>query len=87
VPFFASRSRSNSRTGWTVGGGIEYALTNNWSIRAEYRFSDFGTINRGAVFPEGGFFNGHRRLEENQVQAGISYKFETYVPPPVVAKY
>jgi hypothetical protein len=39
------------------------------------------------VFPEGGFFNGHRRLEENQVQAGISYKFETYVPPPVVAKY
>jgi outer membrane immunogenic protein len=88
VPFFASRSRSNSRTGWTVGGGIEYALTNNWSIRAEYRFSDFGTINRGAVFPEGGFFNGHRRLEENQVQARFTYKFDLLPPPPpVVAKY
>jgi outer membrane immunogenic protein len=87
VPFFASRSRSNSRTGWTVGGGIEYALSNNWSIGAEYRFSDFGTINRGTVFPEGGFFNGHRRLEENQVQARFTYKFETYTPPPIVAKY
>jgi outer membrane immunogenic protein len=87
MPFFASASRSNSRTGWTVGGGIAYAVTNNWSIRAEYRYTDFGTISRSAVFPGGGFFNGHRRFAENQVQAGISYKFETYVPPPIVSKY
>ena len=46
-PFFASASRSNTRVGWTVGGGIEYAITNNWSIRAEYRYSDFGTIRNG----------------------------------------
>jgi outer membrane immunogenic protein len=87
VAVFGSTSRSNSRTGWTVGGGIEYALTNNWSIGAEYRFTDFGSINRGAVLPDGGFFSARRRLEENQVQARITYKFETYAPPPVVAKY
>jgi outer membrane immunogenic protein len=87
VPFFATGSRSSTRTGWTVGGGIEYAFTNNWSIRAEYRYTDFGTINRNAVFPGGGFFNGHLRFAENQVQAGLSYKFETYVPPPIVSKY
>ena len=87
VPFFASTSRSNSRTGWTVGGGIEYALTNNWSIGAEYRFTDFGTISREAVLPDGGFFNAQRRFEENQVQARITYKFDWYTPPPVVAKY
>ena len=87
VPVFASTSRSNSRTGWTVGGGIEYALTNNWSIGAEYRFTDFGSINRGAVLPDGGFFSAQRRLEENQVQGRITYRFETYAPPPVVAKY
>jgi hypothetical protein len=28
-----------------------------------------------------------RRIEENQVQAGISYKFDLLAPPPVVAKY
>jgi outer membrane immunogenic protein len=43
-------SFSNTRVGWTVGGGIEYAVTNNWSIRAEYRYTDFGTFTE-APFP------------------------------------
>ena len=88
-PFFASASRSNTRVGWTVGGGIEYAITNNWSIQAEYRFTDFGTIRNGALagLPADEFFNGHRRLQQNQVQAGFSYKFDLFNPYPVVAKY
>jgi len=36
-------SISNTRLGWTVGGGIEYMLTRNWTIRAEYLHLDFGT--------------------------------------------
>jgi outer membrane immunogenic protein len=90
VPFFVSASRSNTRTGWTVGGGIEYAITNNWSIRAEYRFTDFGTIRNGDLvgLPADVFFNGRRRLQQNQVQAGFSYKFDLFPPPPpIVAKY
>jgi outer membrane immunogenic protein len=87
VSFFGSTSRSNSRTGWTVGGGIEYAMTNNWLIGAEYRFTDFGTISGGAELPDGGFFSGQRRLEENQVQARLTYKFDWYTPPPIVSKY
>jgi outer membrane immunogenic protein len=42
VPFFITESDSKTRSGWTVGGGLEYALTNTCSIRAEYRYSDFG---------------------------------------------
>ena len=30
--------------GWTVGGGIDYAVTNNWSLFAEYRYTNFGSI-------------------------------------------
>ena len=41
--FFGTDSFSNTRVGWTVGGGLEYAVTNNWSVRAEYRYTDFGT--------------------------------------------
>ena len=43
-PFFASNSFSNTRVGWTAGGGIDYAVTNNWSVFAEYRYTSFGTV-------------------------------------------
>lgn len=32
-----------TRVGWVAGGGLEYALSRNWSIRAEYLHLDFGT--------------------------------------------
>ncbi|MGB9370115.1 MAG: outer membrane beta-barrel protein [Xanthobacteraceae bacterium] len=34
---------NETRIGWVVGGGLEYALGRNWSIRAEYLHLDFGT--------------------------------------------
>jgi outer membrane immunogenic protein len=78
---------SQTRAGWTVGGGIAYAVTNNWSIRAEYRYSDFG---RYSDFPFSTLASvplAKHRLTENQVQAGITYKFDSWAPAPVVAKY
>lgn len=41
----ASVASSNVRAGWTIGGGAEYALTSNWSIKGEYLFYDLGTTN------------------------------------------
>jgi outer membrane immunogenic protein len=90
---FGYDSFSNTRVGWTVGGGLEYAITNNWSVRAEYRYSQFGTSN---IYANNSFAlpglaavgaYGRRKLEENQVQVGFSYKFDTAPPVPVVAKY
>jgi outer membrane immunogenic protein len=87
-PSFLAEQDSKTRTGWTVGGGLEYAVTNNWSIRAEYRYSDFG---RSPDFPFSsitlGTLSATHHLTENQVQAGFSYKFNSYSPTPVVAKY
>jgi outer membrane immunogenic protein len=91
-PLFATggtSSFSTTRVGWTVGGGIDYAVTNNWSVRAEYRYTDFGrsTNTPFAGLLPGGVFTGHRHFTENQVQVGFSYKFDTFAPAPVVAKY
>jgi outer membrane immunogenic protein len=36
-------SASATRSGWTVGAGFEYAITNNLSMFFEYDFYDFGT--------------------------------------------
>ena len=85
---------SNTRAGWTAGGGIEYAVTDNWWVRAEYRYSNFGHTTdfpfAGALpFGDSFVFLRHH-LTENQVQAGFSYRFDWTVPQPavpVVAKY
>ena len=32
-----------TRSGWTVGAGIEHALAPNWSVKVEYNYLDFGS--------------------------------------------
>ena len=44
IPIFNEHlEASETRTGWTVGGGVEWAFWNNWSAKIEYDFYDFGT--------------------------------------------
>jgi outer membrane immunogenic protein len=74
--------------GWTVGGGIEYAIDNNWSVRAEYRYTDYGPFSV-AYTTLGTPYSINYHITDNRVQAGFSYKFDFAPPPapPVVAKY
>jgi outer membrane immunogenic protein len=41
--FYWSGSPSSTRVGWTIGAGVEYALTNNVTIGAEYLYADLGS--------------------------------------------
>ena len=56
IPFFSGTGSTSDRNnvGWTVGTGVEWAIWNNWSIKAEYDYLDFGNktaaIN-GTVLP------------------------------------
>lgn len=43
-PFGTSGSLSETRTGWTVGGGVEWRFWQNWSAKAEYLYYDLGTV-------------------------------------------
>jgi len=81
-------SLNHTRVGYTVGGGIEYAITNNWSLRAEYRYTDFGSFTDNLAGSTAGGVNVRHRETDNRVQGGFSYKFDTFAPSvPVVARY
>jgi len=51
-----SASASKVKTGWALGGGLEYALTRNWSLKGEYLYVDLGSVsvvNNVSVFANG----------------------------------
>ncbi|MBS0241414.1 MAG: porin family protein [Proteobacteria bacterium] len=59
------------RTGYAVGGGVEYALTKNLIARAEYIYSNYGQVslyNRDGNLAE-------MTNEMHLVRVGLSYKF------------
>jgi len=57
-------------TGWTIGGGMEYAFTDNWLGRVEYRYYGFPDKD---IDGAGGL--GEVSLNTQTITAGIAYKF------------
>ena len=72
---------SQTRAGWTVGFGTEFALTQNWTVRGETNYYDLGKTQYNLLAPvlvadvrETGFIS----------TVGLNYRFS---PGVVVAKY
>jgi outer membrane immunogenic protein len=86
-----SETQTDTLTGWTVGAGLEYALSRGWSVRGEYlyvNFPTYTTFTSPAITPGGvsGFVtNLSTKLTDNIVRVGVSYKFDW--GGPVVARY
>jgi outer membrane immunogenic protein len=82
---------NETRTGWTIGGGIEYAIAPNWSIFAEFNHYDFGTKK---LFHAANSSNTTRSVDIDTkqrietVKVGVNYRFDWGKgKAPVVAKY
>ena len=77
-------SASQTRSGWTVGIGGEYAFTNNLTGFIEYDYYDFGT--RTQFVDRFGGRLGIADIKENKsvVKVGLNWKFGK---GPVVASY
>lgn len=67
-----SGSDDTVAVGWTIGGGVEAAITDNVSARVEYRYSDYGTDSFSVA---GSRVKGD--VTDNRVMMGLGYKFST----------
>jgi outer membrane immunogenic protein len=80
VPFAFNSGHTN---GYTVGAGLEYLFTQNWSAKVEYQYYNFGNSSftaPAALAPFGSF-----RTDDHVVKVGLNYRFNW--GPPVAARY
>jgi outer membrane immunogenic protein len=64
--------------GWTAGGGAEYAISQHWSVKAEYLYLDFGSKGfTGNPNPANPPFQVHynAQAQDHTVNIGLNYKF------------
>jgi outer membrane immunogenic protein len=63
---------SGTLLGWTLGGGVEYQLTNNLTVKAEYQYFDVDNTNFSCCLPSSA-----GRLEDqitaNTLKIGVNY--------------
>jgi outer membrane immunogenic protein len=75
---------SQTRSGWTVGIGGEYAFTNYLTGFAEYDYYDFGNHDALFVQNDGGVFNYGIKETKSVFKVGLNLRWGA---GPVVAKY
>jgi outer membrane immunogenic protein len=69
---------SKNKTGYTFGAGVEYAITNNWTVKGEYLYYDLGTTTLfnpgfGPGFPVS--YTTRTTHVGNIGKIGVNYKF------------
>jgi outer membrane immunogenic protein len=72
-------SSSGTKTGWTYGGGLEWAFSNKLSLKAEYLYYDLGSETIGIVpnFPGSppGVALARFHTTGQIVRTGLNYRF------------
>lgn len=69
-------SGSETKFGWALGAGAEYALTQNWTVRAEYLYVDLGkaeTVKQAVS--NIAQVTAKADVSVHTVRAGVNYKF------------
>lgn len=66
----ASVSSSNTNSGWTAGLGVEFGMTTNWTVKAEWDWLRPDSSNFGGFVGDG--FNTHPDID--MFTLGLNYK-------------
>ncbi|HZP79317.1 MAG TPA: outer membrane protein [Pseudolabrys sp.] len=62
-------SGSSTKAGWTLGGGLEFAVAGPWTAKVEYLYADLG---RGGSIAG---LAGDAKFNANLIRGGVNYRF------------
>lgn len=91
-PAIGTATTSN-KIGYVVGGGVEYALNNNVSVKGEFLYTQYGKATTSGLIVNlfntnfTNTFTTSARVQEYTARVGINYRFNWFNQAPVVAKY
>jgi outer membrane immunogenic protein len=68
-------SASQDYSGWTIGGGLEWAFMDHWSAKAEYLYIDFGNGPTVAANAAGTLNIVSNKMTDNIARLGVNYRF------------
>lgn len=71
-------SGSGQKTGWTVGGGLEWAISKHWTVKGEYLYLNFGQVTASGLIQRGAYAQGistSADLTAQVARLGVNYKF------------
>ena len=73
--YLGTWAASETRSGWTVGGGLEWAFADQWGASFEYQFYDFGS--KDVTFSAAAFGPQIENVKQqiHTVKFGINYRF------------
>lgn len=66
---------SSTRTGWTIGGGIEWMFAPHWSTFLEGNYMDFGSASGSVPTIGAGVVPITAKATESNVLVGVNYRF------------
>lgn len=70
-------SKSDTAVGWTLGGGVEFAFTNNWTAKIEYLYYDLGDQSYTVASPQTTDIYAVVKHQQTGsiLRTGVNYKF------------
>ncbi|MCW6509392.1 outer membrane protein [Lichenifustis flavocetrariae] len=82
IATYGVNNNDDVRVGYTIGAGIEYAITPNISVKGEYLYADLGSKNYTlvgtSINTQGTSFNAKSDGATQLARIGLNYKFTTY---------
>ncbi len=67
---------SDTRVGWTVGGGVEYRIAPQAAVRLEYLYDNYGSKTLPAqTFGFNTFSEREHKLDTHTLRAGVNWRF------------